>query len=405
MSKLNELLQEFCPDGVKYYELSNVCDFIKGKGLCKSDIGTGNTPVILYGELYTTYTGYIKKVVSLSATDKVCSKAKIHTTDILIPISSTTKEAKIGRAAVYSLDSDAYLGSDAAILRHTENSGYLMYVINSDWFEKEKMKCVSGTTIQHLSLEKLAKIRIPLPPLPVQQEIVRILDSFTELTAELTAELAARRKQYEHYRDELLTFGDDVPILTTSQLKKTSFWLMPATPNYTEKGVPYITSKNIKNGKILFRDVKFISPEDYSVISANRKIEKSDLLITMIGTIGEAAFVGENTAFYGQNLYLIRLDDEKINKEFFYYWLTSPRIKSSLVSKKNASSQGYIKSGAIENLKVPCPKLCVQNDIVATLSKFDALCNDLTSGLPAEIATRQKQYEYYRDKLLTFKEA
>ena len=204
MSKLEELIQEFCLNGVEYYELGQVCDFIKGKGLRKDDIGTGNIPIILYGELYTTYSGYINQVVSSAASEKINRKAAIYKSDIIIPLSSTTKEANIGQAAVYASNRVAYLGSDAAILRHSMDAGYLMYVLNSSFFEKEKMRCVSGTTIRHLSINELSKIRIPLPPLAVQQEIVRILDSFTELTAELTA----RRKQYEYYRDKLLTFKE-----------------------------------------------------------------------------------------------------------------------------------------------------------------------------------------------------
>ena len=96
------------------------------------------------------------------------------------------------------------------ILRHAQIPGYMTYLLNGTWFEKEKVKCVHGTTIMHLMPNKLKNIRIPLPPLPVQKEIVRILDGFTGLIDELEAELAARRKQYELYRDKLLTFGDDV---------------------------------------------------------------------------------------------------------------------------------------------------------------------------------------------------
>ena len=153
-----------------------------------------------------------------------------------------------------------------------------------------------------------------------------------------------------------------------------------------------------------FTDVKYISEADYQVISSKRNIETGDLLITMIGTIGEAAFVRDAKKFYGQNIYLVRLDTTKVNKKYYYYYLTSPSVKNSLIAKKNASSQGYIKAGGIENLEIPIPKLEIQNKIVEILDRFDSLCNDISIGLPAEIAARQKQYEYYRDKLLSFKE-
>lgn len=116
----------------------------------------------------------------------------------------------------------------------------------------------------------------------------------------------------------------------------------------------------------------------------------------MIGTIGEAAFVGDFTEFYGQNLYLVRLNENIIDRKYYYYYLTSPRIKAGLISKKNASSQGYIKAGSIENLKVPVPPLEVQREIVRILDYFTLLTAELT----AELTARKKQYEFYRDELL-----
>ena len=179
---------------------------------------------------------------------------------------------------------------------------------------------------------------------------------------------------------------------------------MPATPEYQKSGIPYITSKNVKNGVIDFSDVKYISEEDYSMISANRSIQENDLLITMIGTIGEAAFVGKETKFYGQNIYLVRLRQDLINRRYFYYFLTSNKVRDSLISKKNASSQGYIKAGSIENMQFCLPDRERQDRIVEMLDRFDFLSSSINDGIPAEIEARQKQYEYYRDKLLTFKE-
>ena len=190
-----------------------------------------------------------------------------------------------------------------------------------------------------------------------------------------------------------------------SEIKIESFWLMPSTPTYIEEGVPYITSKNIKNGKINFENVNYISEKDYISISSNRTIKKNDLLITMIGTIGETAFVEENIKFYGQNMYLIRLNEKVINRKFFNYYLTSEKIKNSLVSRKNTSSQGYIKAGSIENLLLPVPPLEVQCEIVHILDDFTLLSAELSVELSAELKARQKQYEYYKEVLLENNEA
>lgn len=185
-----------------------------------------------------------------------------------------------------------------------------------------------------------------------------------------------------------------------SEIKIESFWLMPSTPTYIAEGVPYITSKNIKNGKINFENVNYISEKDYLSISSNRTIKKNDLLITMIGTIGETAFVEEDIKFYGQNMYLIRLNEKVINRKFFNYYLTSEKIKNSLVSRKNTSSQGYIKAGSIENLLIPVPPLEVQCEIVHILDDFTLLSAELS----AELKARQQQYEYYKNELYSFKD-
>ena len=198
--------------------------------------------------------------------------------------------------------------------------------------------------------------------------------------------------------------GSKVAFVETSEITTDRFWLMPATPNYIENGIPYITSKNVRNGSIDFSDVKYISETDYKLISKNRSLRTGDLLITMIGTIGETAFVGDNTEFYGQNIYVIRIDETKCLKRYYYHFLTMEKIKNSLISRKNASSQGYIKAGSIEKLSLPLPSILEQKRVIDLLDKFENLCNDVAEGLPAEIESRKKQYKFYRNKLLAFDE-
>lgn len=175
---------------------------------------------------------------------------------------------------------------------------------------------------------------------------------------------------------------------------------MPQTPNYIEEGIPYITSKNVKNRQISFEDINYISETDYEIISKNRSIQTNDLLITMIGTIGESAFVDDFTEFYGQNMYLVRLDARKINKKYFQYYFE--KNKNNLVSKKNASSQGYLKAGSIDNMIIQVPPLALQEKIVNVLDKFDNYTNSIESGLKGEIEKNNQRYEYWRDKLLSF---
>ncbi|MGY0402461.1 restriction endonuclease subunit S [Carnobacterium jeotgali] len=208
--------------------------------------------------------------------------------------------------------------------------------------------------------------------------------------------------------DKLLD-GAEVEWKTVEEIIVDKFWIMPATPKFNEdEEIPYITSKNIREGHINFEKVKFISRSDYLKISRNRPILAGDFLISMIGTIGEVARVKDTDLdFYGQNMYLIRLDNNLINSDFFLHFFDSPKMKNYFNSIKNNSGQGYLKSKDIENLLIPIPcldnpkkSLEIQNQIVSILDTF----TELTTELTAELTARKKQYSYYRDQLLTFEE-
>ena len=195
---IEQLIKDKCPNWVEWKELEDVAIFERGKWLKKDDKSDWETSIILYWELYTTYWNYITEIVSKTEFDKAKNSTLANETDILLPISSTSKEAKIGKASVLMVN-NVYIWWDAVVLHHKQNPWYLMYILNSNRFEKEKMKNVRWTTIMHLSPDWLSKIKIPIPPMEVQNEIVKTLDEYTELEA--------RKKQYEYYRDKLLTFN------------------------------------------------------------------------------------------------------------------------------------------------------------------------------------------------------
>ena len=176
------------------------------------------------------------------------------------------------------------------------------------------------------------------------------------------------------------------------------FWMMPATPKFiSQQGIPYITGKNIKQGKIDYSNVKYITEEDFNQISKNRELRIDDVLISMIGTIGEIGIIKESIRFYGQNLYVLRLDKNQIMNKYFYYYFSQDMVKNSLIFQKNNSSQGYIRAGQLESLEIPIPSLEIQEKIVEILDKFTNYVTELQS----ELQSRIKQYTYYRDKLLS----
>ena len=410
MSRLDKLIKEKCPNGVKFIELGKVCEITKGRGLSKSDKSTGDIPIILYGELYTTYGNYIDRIVS-SASEIAKRSLLIAKNDLLLPVSSTTKEAQIGKASVYRVEDECYLGGDAIRLRHEQNPGFLMYVINSTYFEKQKMKCVSGTTINHLSPIKLSKIKIPIPPIEIQNEIVQILDNFAELTAELTAELSNRKKQYEYYRDLLLNFdkngererirwlrlGDIATILRGGSLQKKDF---------VESGVPCIHYGQIytRYGMKANKTLTFINKE---TALKQRFAETNDIVMAVTSENLEdvckcVVWLGSEKAAVSGHTAIIKHEQDA--RYLAYYFGTS-----MFFAQKRKYAHGTkvieVSPAKLADIVIPTPPIEVQREIADKLDRFSDLSSDISEGLPAEIEARKKQYEYYRDKLLTFKEA
>ena len=248
----------------------------------------------------------------------------------------------------------------------------------------EKLNTAGG--VPSLTQKVLNNVIIPVPPLPVQEEIVRILDSFTSLTAELQAELQARKKQYEYYCELLLSDNIDSPkkklgdtcLMKSGKAIKASMLSSVLDdkhhyPCYGGNGIRGYISKVSHHGEfpIIGRQGALCGNVNYAV---------GDFYAT------EHAVVVKSLGEYTQR--------------YLFYLLKSMKLNQY----KSQGAQPGLAVGNIENLEASVPDLEKQNKIVKILDRFDRLCNDLTTGIPAEIAARQKQYEYYRDKLLTFKE-
>ena len=248
----------------------------------------------------------------------------------------------------------------------------------------------------------MAKIRVPVPPIEVQSEIVRILDNFTELTAELTA----RKKQYEYYRDELLTFDDDVEWKTLGELSISMYRGSGIKRDeITEDGIDCVRYGEIYTTyNIWFKDC--VSHTNESLQTNGKYFEHGDILFAITGeSVDEIAkscvYLGDKKCLAGGDIVVMKHNQ-------------NPRYMAYVLSTTNAQQQkskGKIKSKVVHSsvpdiakIKIPVPTLEVQEKIANILDKFNSLCNDISEGLPAEIEARKKQYEYYRDKLLTFKE-
>ena len=393
MKRLEHFISELCLDGVKYVSLGEVVSFTDGFSFSSGDFSENGTfQVVKITDIFDGKVNVGKTFIN-TLPNKFKSGQLLAGGEIVVAMSGST-----GKTGYNKLE-NAVVNQRIAILRNTSeiDNGFLKHLIVNKSFEEYCFK--NGTGPQNnISKSLILKYRIPLPPLPVQQEIVRILDNFTELTAELTAELAARRKQYEHYRDELLTFGDDVPRISLGEVGPVCMCkrILKSQTNDIG-GVPFY-----KIGTFGKQANAYISKETYEEYRNKYNFpKKGDILISAAGTIGRTVvYDGEPAYFQDSNIVWVANDETKILNRFLVHCYA---MKPWYISTGGTIARLY--NDNILRAIIPAPSLERQAFIVDTLDRFDTICNDLTSGLPAEIAARQKQYEYYRDKLLTFKEA
>ena len=239
-----------------------------------------------------------------------------------------------------------------------------------------------------------------------QREIVRILDNFTELTAELkkelSTELTARKKQYEYYRSQLLTFGNDVPMVELAEIADFKYGFTDTAKDQGSARFIRITDIG-DNGKLQQTDCKYV---DLTEESEKYLVEKGDLLMARTGaTYGKTMLFEDSIkAVYASFLIRIRFAENTVLPAYYWHFSQSGfywNQANKLVSK---AGQPQFNANALKNVVIPVPSVNEQKCIIRLLDRFDIISNDILSDLPAEIAARQKQYEYYRGKILTFKE-
>lgn len=410
MSKLEDLIAELCPDGVEYRALAEIGEFFGGlTGKSKDDFSNGNCKFISYMNVFSNLSINIKTndLVKIQEGEK---QRIIKNGDIIFTGSSETPN-ECGMSSVFINDTDEefYLNSFCFVLRlYDENilaPHFSKYLFRSNELRKQIIKTASGVTRFNVSKKKMEKVLVPLPPLPIQEEIVRILDNFTELTAELTA----RKQQYEYYRDSLLTFGDDVKRKTLGGITRIFSASRVHKNEWTTSGVPFYRTSDvisIFNGVENSRGKAFISDELYETLSSKSgKIQKNDILITGGGTIGIPYIVPTDEPLYVKDADLLCIQKSKtLTSKFLYHYFLTTKFRLYLDNITHNATIAHYTISQIANTPVPIPPLAEQERIVAILDRFDTLVNDITTGLPAEIEARKQQYEYYRDKLLTFKD-
>lgn len=413
MKSIDELIAEFCPDGVEYKPLREVCKRITdGMHNLPNDISQeGDYPIISAENVSNgTIDMVSRKYVSSKTFEKENTRTDIKQGDVLLTIVGA-----IGRTAVVRSNQGFLCQRSLCVLKprlHIVDSRFIAHVLESCPYQAYMNQRARGAAQKGLYLEQVSQIQIPLPPLVVQKEIVRILDGFTGLINELENELAARRKQYEQYRDRILDHGDsdsycclgEVVLSLNTGLNPRQFFKL----NTNDATNYYVTIREIHDGKIVFSDkTDKINDTALSLCNNRSNLEVGDVLFSGTGTIGETAVIDEPPTNWNikEGVYAVKPDSSKVLSRYLHYAFMCSSVRKAYGTRIFGGTVKSISMKDLLKIKIPLPPLAEQKRIVEILDKFDDLCNDATAGLAAEIAARKKQYEYYRDKLLTFKKA
>ena len=404
MSKLDELIKELCPDGVKYKKLGEFATVIRGGNFQKKDFVEIGNPCIHYGQMYTHFKNTTDKTLTFVSEEVFKKSKQAQPNDIVMAVTSENVDDVCSCVAWLGKENIAVSGH-TAIIHHNQNPSYMSYYFHSEHFYKQKVKLAHGTKVIEVTPDKLLNIEIPVPPLPVQEEIVRILDTFTSLTAELTAELTARRKQYEHYRDSLLTRDTKVEVKKLREIFDTRNGYTPSTSNseFWDNGtIPWFVMEDIReNGHVLSESKQHITE---FAVKKSGLFPANSIIVATSASIGEHALI--TTDFLCNQRFTCLTPKEeyksKIDIKYMFYYA----FKLDEFCKKNTTKSSFasVDMSKFYEFNFSLPPLEVQQRIVNVLDNFDAICTDLKIGLPAEIEARKKQYEYYRDMLLTFAE-
>ena len=391
-------------------------------GKSKADFQAGTASYVSYMNIFRNAEVDFDRfeLVSLSEGEK---QNAIRHGDVLFTGSSErADEAGISSAVTTNTGGNIYLNSFSFGLRFNEDISitpeFSRHLFRSDFMRKQIVKTASGVTRFNISKARFKKVLVPIPcpddpekSLAIQGEIVRMLDTFTALTAELTTELAARKKQYNHYRDQLFCFENtDVEWKNLGDVCDFQNGFAFKSSLFLNEGLPIIRIKNVSGGSVNMDDVKYFDPADYRENTDAFTVKKGDILVAMSGaTTGKIGYYAHDLiAYLNQRVGKFLPNVDELNARYLYHFLLSQNQK--IYSLAGGGAQPNLSSNALKakiNIPIPYPSdpvrsVAEQKRIAIILDKLDTLTTSLSEGLPREIALRQQQYEYYRDLLLSF---
>lgn len=434
MSRLVDLIKEKCSNGVEYKNITVIAETFIGLVTTMTKHYTTDGVILLHNSDIKENKIELKNKIFLDRDFAEKNKNRMHKKGDII----TVHTGDVGTSAIITDEFEGSLGF-ATIVSRIKNQNiitpeFLCYFLNSGVSKKQIYHTIKSDR-SNLNLKDFNKIMVPIPPIEIQNEIVHILKNFSkqsaELIEELTKELEARQKQYEYYRNKLLSFEktaetldtlhthththgyfneQKIKWLTIRELLRDNGYIRGPFGSALKKndmvlsGVPVYEQQHAIYNHRLFR--YYVTKEKAELLK-RFKVINNDLIISCSGTVGKISIIKESDikGIINQALLILRLNTKIVLPQYMKYYLESTMGYSQITSNTNKSAQVNIsKREDIEKISLPVPGITEQQKIVEILDKFEKLTNDISEGLPAEIEARQKQYECYRNKLLTFKE-
>ena len=391
MNRVEKLIQQYCPDGVVFVPLGNIADLFRGKVISKDYIKDNEGEFPVYS--------------SQSANDGVLGRIDTYMYDGEY-LTWTTDGAYAGtvfrRSGKFNITNVCGLVS---IVSPEVKLDFLYY-----WLVVEAPKYVySGMGNPKLMSNVMGTISVPIPPLPIQEEIVRVLDTFIKLQTELQRELQKRKQQYNYYRDNLLSFEGRRDVQWKHLGDICDIKGRIGFRGYTREdqvkegeGALSLSPSNIQDGQMDYSKGTYITWFKYEE-SPEIMTFNGDIIFCKTASVGKVALVKNLPYKATINPQLVDLKNIKCWIPFLAYVLETNYVQSKVISMAGVGSVPNISQKALSEIEIPIPSLDEQQRLVDILDRFNTLANDLAEGLPYELEKRRQQYEYYRDKLLTFK--
>lgn len=411
MNEVDSLLTKYCPEGVERLSLDQLGSFyggLTGKG--KSDFEEGNAKYITYMNVYSN------PATNLDINDTVKIKDgerqnKVEQGDVFFTVSSETPE-ECGFSSVIEneVTEPIYLNSFCCGFRIKDKSqfnfSFLKHVFRSKPLRQAICRCANGVTRFNISKKQLGKVTIPVPPLQIQAKIADILDSFTTLEAELEAELEARKKQYVYYREKLFDFSsrDDVEWHTLGEIGEFIRGNGLQKVDMTGEGYPCIHYGQIHTSYTTKTD-KTLSSTSPEYAAKLKKAHHGDLLVATTsedveGCCKPVAWLGDTDCAISGDMYIYRHCQDPLYMSYLFQTQQFGKYKAMAATGAKVTR---VSGESMAKFKFAFPSIEEQHRIASILNNFETYMFDISGGLTGEISARHKQYEYYRDQLLTFK--